>query len=74
MIKVFTLKHIDPKDALQLVQESGVIPYLINWGCNIDEKNKRLIFQLKHGGGGFEDEVESAGKELEKFIHSVDAE
>lgn len=74
MIKVIALKHIDPKEALRLVQESGVIPYLINWGCNIDEKNDRLIFQLKHGGGGFEDEVQKAASELEKFIKSIDVE
>ncbi len=72
MIKVISLKYLSPKDALRLVQESGVIPYLINWGCNIDEKNNRLIFQLKHGGGGFEEEVELAAAELEKFIKSID--
>jgi|MudIll2142460700_1097286.scaffolds.fasta_scaffold10097_2 hypothetical protein len=72
MIKVVSLKHISPKDALRLVQESGVLPYLINWGCNIDEKNRRLVFQLKHGGGGFEEELESAADELEKFIKSID--
>jgi hypothetical protein len=72
MIKVITLKHIEPKEALRLVQESGVIPYLINWGCNMDEKNRRLVFQLKHGGGGFEEEVEKAAKDLEAFIKSID--
>jgi len=72
MIKVISLKHISPKDALRLVQESGVMPYLINWGCNIDEKNRRLVFQLKHGGGGFEEEVETVASELEKFIKSID--
>ncbi len=72
MIKVISLKHIDPKYALRLVQESGVIPYLINWGCNIDEKNNRMIFQLKHGGGDFEEEVEKAARQLEKFIRSID--
>ncbi len=72
MIKVVTLKHISPKDALRLVQESGVLPYLINWGCNMDEKNHRLVFQLKHGGGGFEEEVEKAASDLEKFIKSID--
>lgn len=72
MIKVITLKHIEPKEALRLVQESGVIPYLINWGCNMDEKNRRLVFQLKHGGGGFEEEVEKAVKDLEAFIKSID--
>lgn len=72
MIKVITLKHIEPKEALRLVQESGVIPYLINWGCNMDEKNRRLVFQLKHGGGGFEEEVEKVVKDLEAFIKSID--
>lgn len=72
MIKVISLKHVSPKDALRLVQESGVIPYLINWGCNIDEKNKRLVFQLKHGGGEFEEEVEATAGDLEKFIKSID--
>jgi hypothetical protein len=72
MIKVISLKHISPKEALRLVQESGIIPYLINWGCNIDEKNKRMVFQLKHGGGGFEEELESAAIDLEKFIKSID--
>jgi hypothetical protein len=72
MIKVISLKHISPKDALRLVQESGIIPYLINWGCNIDENNKRLVFQLKHGGGGFEEEVDIIAADLEKFIKSID--
>ena len=74
MIKVITLKHISPKEALRLVQESGIISYLINWGCNIDEKNKRMIFQLKHGGGGFEEEVEKTAQQLEKYIKSIDVE
>ena len=72
MVKVITLKYLDPKEALRLVQESGVIPYLINWGCNIDEKNRRLVFQLKHGGGGFEDEVKKAASELESYLKSID--
>ena len=72
MIKVISLKNIEPKEALRIVQESGVVSYLINWGCNIDEKNKRLIFQLKHGGGGFDEEVERAADDLEKFIKSID--
>jgi len=72
MIKVVSLKHLDPKEALRLVQESGVIPYLINWGCNIDEKGRRLVFQLKHGGGGFEEEINKAANDLEKFIKSID--
>ena len=74
MIKVVNLKHIEPKEALRLVQESGVFPYLINWGCNIDEKGHRLIFQLKHGGGDFDEEVEKAAHDLEKFIKSIDVE
>ncbi len=74
MIKIFTLMHIQPDEALRLVQESGIISYMINWGCNIDEKNKRLIFQLKHGGGEFEEELEAAARELEKFIRSIDVE
>ncbi|MCK4894060.1 MAG: hypothetical protein GQ561_01450 [Calditrichae bacterium] len=72
MVKVITLKHIEPKEALRLVQESGIIPYLINWGCNIDEKNRRLVFQLKHGGGGFEDEVKNAASDLESYLKSID--
>jgi len=72
MIKVITLKCIEPKEALRLVQESGVIPYLINWGCNMDEKNRRLVFQLKHGGGAFEEEVKKVAKDLEDFIKSID--
>ncbi|GAB4374028.1 MAG: hypothetical protein Kow0042_18340 [Calditrichia bacterium] len=72
MIKIFTLRHIEPQEALRLVRESSAIHYLINWSCNVDEKNKRLIFQLKHGGGGFEEEVEKAARELEKFIKSID--
>jgi len=72
MVKVITLKHIEPKEALRLVQESGIIPYLINWGCNIDEKNHRLVFQLKHGGGGFEDEVKNAASDLESYLKSID--
>jgi hypothetical protein len=74
MIKVVILKHIEPKEALRLVQESGVISYLINWGCNIDEKGRRLIFQLKHGGGGFDQEIDKAAHDLEKFIKSIDVE
>ncbi len=74
MIKVFNLKHIDPNDALRLVQESGVFNYMINWSCNIDEKNKRLIFNLKHGGGDFPEELEKAARELERFIKSIDVE
>ncbi len=72
MVKVITLKHIEPKEALRLVQESGIIPYLINWGCNIDEKNRRLVFQLKHGGGGFEDELKNAASDLESYLKSID--
>jgi len=72
MIKIITLKHISPKKALRLVQESGVIPYLINWGCNIDEENRRMVFQLKHGGGAFDTEVEKTAVDLEKFIKSID--
>lgn len=73
MIRVYKLKHISPDEALRLVQESSVIPYLINWSCNLDEKGKRLIFQLKHGGGDFPEEEEAAAKELDKFIHSIDS-
>jgi hypothetical protein len=72
MIKVFTLENIDPEDALRLVQESSVINYMINWGCNIDKKNQRLVFQLKHGGGDFPEELNQAVKDLEKFIQSID--
>ena len=72
MVKVITLKYIEPKEALRLVQESGIIPYLINWGCHIDEKNRRMVFQLKHGGGGFEDEVKNAANELETYLKSID--
>lgn len=72
MVKAITLKYLDPKEALRLVQESGILPYLINWGCHIDETNHRLVFQLKHGGGGFEDEVKNAASELESFLKSVD--
>lgn len=72
MIKVITLKNVNPDEALRLVRESGVIPYLITWGCNIDKKSKRLIFQLKHGGGAFEEEVEKVAIELEKYIKSID--
>ena len=72
MVKVITLKYIEPKEALRLVQESGIISYLINWGCNIDEKNRRLVFQLKHGGGGFEDEVKQAASDLETYLKSID--
>ncbi len=72
MIKVVNLQHIEPKNALQLIREAGIFPYLINWSCNIDEKNKRLIFNLTHGGGGFEEEVEKVEKELDKFIKSID--
>ena len=74
MTKIFTLKNIEPKEALRLVQESGIIPYLINWGCNVDEKKRRLIFQLKHGGGDFNEELEHAVRELEKYIKSIDVE
>lgn len=72
MLKIITLKNISPKKALRLVQESGVIPYLINWGCNIDEENNRMVFQLKHGGGSFESEINKVATELEKYIKSID--
>lgn len=72
MIKVFTLTNIEPEEALRLVQESGVINYMINWGCNIDKENRRLVFQLRYGGGDFPEEVASAARELEKYIHSID--
>ncbi len=74
MIKVINLKHIEPKEALRLVQEAGIFSYLINWGCNVDEKNNRLVFQIKHGGGGFEEEVEKASHDLDRFIKSIDVE
>ncbi|MFZ0391261.1 MAG: hypothetical protein WAN36_12460 [Calditrichia bacterium] len=73
MIKVYSLKHISPQDALRLVHESGIIPYIINWGSNIDEPNKRLIFTLKHGGGDFEEELQRVARELDKFMRSIDA-
>ncbi len=72
MIRVYQLKHISAREALRLVNEAGVIPYLINWGCNIDEKGNRLIFQLKHGGGDFPQEEEAAARELDRFIRSID--
>ncbi|MEJ2634295.1 MAG: hypothetical protein P8184_03260 [Calditrichia bacterium] len=72
MIRVYTLKHISPDEALRLVQEAGVIPYLINWGSNIDEKKKRLMFTLKHGGGDFSEELEKVARDLDKFIKSID--
>jgi hypothetical protein len=72
MIKVIELKYLRPKEALRLVQESGVIPYMVSWGCNIDEPNNRLVFQLKHGGGSFDNELQLAAKDLEKFIKSID--
>lgn len=72
MIKTFTLKHIEPEDALRLVRESAIIDYMINWGCNIDKKNRRLIFQLKHGGGDFPEELQKTAHDLEKFIKSID--
>ncbi len=74
MIKVFNLKHISPKDAMRLVEESSIFNYLINWSCNVDEKNNRLIFNLKHGGGAFSEELDKAGRDLEKFIKSIDVE
>lgn len=74
MVKVFKLKHIQPKEALLMVQKAGVIPYLINWGCNIDEKNNRLIFTLKHGGGAFAEELDGAARDLDRFIKSIDVE
>jgi hypothetical protein len=74
MIKIIKLKNISPQQALESVQTAGIFGYMINWGCEIDEKNNRLIFNLKHGGGGgtFEKELQKTVKDLEAFINSLD--
>jgi len=75
MIKIFQLKKISPDEALKRVQSAGIFNYMINWGCDIDKKNNRLVFNLKHGGGSggsFDEELEKAVKNLEQFIKSID--
>lgn len=75
MIKIFQLKKISPREALKSIQEAGIITYMINWGCDIDDKNNRLVFHLKHGsgtGGSFDAELEKVVRDLEQFIKSID--
>jgi hypothetical protein len=75
MIKIIEVKHASPKEVLESIQLAGIFNYMINWGCNIDEKNKRLIFNLRHGGGtggSFDKELTEAAKQLESFIKSID--
>jgi len=75
MLKVIRLKNIQPEKALRSVRIAGVLGYMINWGCEIDSANRRLIFTLKHGsgsGGSFDQELQKAASELEKFIRSID--
>lgn len=75
MIKVISVKHISPKQVLESVQQAGVFNYMINWGCDIDEENNRLIFNIRHGGGtggSFDQEVKDAIRQLETFVKSID--
>lgn len=75
MIKVLTVRNISPRKALESVQVAGIFNYMINWGCDIDEKNQRLIFTLRHGGGSggsFDRELKQAAHDLEEFIKSID--
>lgn len=75
MIKIIEVKHASPKEVLENIQLAGIFNYMINWGCNIDEKNKRLVFNLRHGGGtggSFDKELNEAAKQLESFIKSID--
>jgi hypothetical protein len=75
MIKIIEVKYASPKEALESIQSAGIFNYMINWGCNIDQKNKRLIFTLRHGGGtggSFDKELKEAIQQLESFIKSID--
>lgn len=75
MIKIIGVKYASPGEVLESIQSAGIFNYMINWGCNIDEKNKRLIFNLRHGGGtggSFDKELKEAIQQLESFIKSID--
>ena len=75
MIKVFKVKNISPQKVLDKIQNAGIFNYMINWGCDIDEKNKHLIFNLRHGGGeggSFEKELKETIHSLEVFVKSID--
>lgn len=76
MIKIIEVKHISPQQVLESIQQAGIFNYMINWGCDIDEQNKRLIFNMRHGGGtggSFDRELKDAVKQLETFIKSIDS-
>ena len=76
MIKIIEVKYISPKQVLESIQQTGIFNYMINWGCDIDEQNKRLIFNIRHGGGtggSFDKELKEAVKQLEIFIKSIDS-
>lgn len=75
MIKVIEVKHLSPRKVLESVQQAGIFNYMINWGCDIDEENKRLIFNVRHGGGSggsFDKEVKETIRQLETFVKSID--
>ncbi|RMG66345.1 MAG: hypothetical protein D6715_07160 [Calditrichaeota bacterium] len=75
MIKIIKVKYLEPREALASIQKAGIIPYLINWGCDVDEQNRRLIFNLRHGsgsGGSFDEELRRVGNEIEQFLKSID--
>lgn len=76
MIKVIEVKHISPRQVLESIQQASIFSYMINWGCDIDEENKRLTFNIRHGGGtggSFDKELKEAVHQLETFIKSLDS-
>jgi hypothetical protein len=75
MIKILKVKNISPQKALDKIQNAGIFNYMINWGCDIDEKNKQLTFNLRHGsgeGGSFDKELKETIRSLEVFLKSID--
>ncbi len=75
MIKIIKVKYLEPGEALASLQKAGIIPYFINWGCDVDEQNRRLIFNLRHGsgsGGTFDAELKQVGHDIEQFLKSID--
>ncbi len=72
MVKIFRLKHISPKEALEQIHGSGIIDYMFNWGYSIDEKRKALTITLQYGGGSDPEREKEMMKNLESFIKSID--
>lgn len=76
MIKIIEVKYISPRRVLESIRQASIFGYMINWGCDIDEENKRLTFNIRHGGGtggSFDRELKEAVRQLESFIKSIDS-